>query len=111
MVFLLTPKTPFFVDDNITSYKNAGAARDLASGSRALGCRQAVRHGVLIPAYAGSNPATPVTGVSNLCIVKIYPLGSRLDKAALSFKEWIRILWAYSHTNGVCGQRKTAMLP
>ncbi len=24
-----------------------------------LGCRQAVRHGVLIPACAGSNPATP----------------------------------------------------
>ena len=29
------------------------------SGAPILGCRQAARHGILVPIFAGSNPATP----------------------------------------------------
>jgi hypothetical protein len=33
---------------------------ELAGWKDLLGCSQAVRHGVLIPAFPGSNPGTPV---------------------------------------------------
>ncbi len=36
-----------------------GSGLDRRLEIRNLGCRQVVRHRVLIPAFAGSNPATP----------------------------------------------------
>src|SRR3990167_334342 len=43
------------IDNDDNSLQNSAHVRSL------LGCRQAVRHRVLIPAYLGSNPSTPAT--------------------------------------------------
>ena len=46
----------------ISRYKAARSHLDV----RLLGCRQVVRHRFLVPAFAGSNPATPAKAQSDL---------------------------------------------